>query len=247
MRLLYGFKNLKIGKNNFISPKAIIHDNVTIGNNNKIYENVIIYPNTIIGNNNVILNDNILGEQPVEAKEIFNDKIFKGLEIGDNNFFHVKNIIFNGCYKKTIIGNNNKLLAEGHIGHDTHIYNNVTLYPRVITGGLSTLMDFSTIGMNGICQQNTVLGSFSMIGMNSISSHNVFPFYIYFNQKYIRPNKIKVPDELQIEKYDNEIQKLIIDLKENKCDKSLIDKYKLPTNITNYIYEFLKIIKIPKL
>lgn len=101
--LINSFKNLKIGKNNFISPKAIIYDNVIIGNNNKIYDNVVIYPNTVIGNNNVILNDNIIGEHAIEAKENFNQKIFNGLEIGHNNFFHVKNLIFNGCYKKLLL------------------------------------------------------------------------------------------------------------------------------------------------
>jgi acyl-[acyl carrier protein]--UDP-N-acetylglucosamine O-acyltransferase len=247
MNRLHSFKNLKIGKKNIISPKAIIHDNVTIGHNNRIYDNVIIYPNTIIGNNNVILNDNILGEHAVESKDYFYDKVFNGLEIGDNNFFHVKNLIFNGYHKKTIIGNNNKFLAECHIGHDTHICNNVVLYPRVTTGGLSVLMDFSTIGMNGMCQQNTVLGSFSMVGMNNVASHNIFPFYIYFNQKYLRFNKSKIPDELKIENYENELKKIIIDLKENNCDKYVIDKYQLPENISNYIYEFIKNIKIKKI
>lgn len=241
------FKNLKIGKNNFISPKAIIHDNIIIGNNNKIYDNVIIYPNTIIGDNNVILNDNILGEHPVDAKDIFKDKIFNGLEIGNNNFFHVKNLIFNGYYNKTIIGNNNLLLAESHIGHDTHIYNNVVLYPRVITGGSSCLMDYSTIGMYGCIQQNSVLGSYSMIGMGNISSHNVFPFFIYFNQKYLRFNKAKIPQELNISNYEDDMRKIIEDLKKNNCDKEILKKYNFPFEISNHIEKFLDIIKINKI
>ena len=45
---------------------------------------------------------------------------------------------------------------------------------------------------------NSVLGNYSMIGMGNISSHNVFPFYIYVNQKYLRFNKMKIPEELYV-------------------------------------------------
>jgi len=247
MKLLKFPKNAIIGKNNYIETGVKIFDNVIIGDNNKIYDGTVIYPNTKIGNNNVILNNNILGEHAVEAKEIFKNKVFNGLEIGNNNYFHINNLIFNGYYKKTIIGNNNKLLAEAHIGHDTNIHNNVVLYPRVITGGLSVLMDFSTIGMYSSIQQNSVLGSFSMIGMGNIASHNIFPFYIYFNQKYLRFNKIKIPEELQIDNYENELKILIDELKKNNCDKEIIKKYKLPDNISTYIYNFINNITIKKI
>ena len=247
MRLLKLPKNCYIGKNNYIEKSVKLFENIYIGDNNKIYDGTIIYPNTKIGNNNVILNNNILGEHAIEAKEIFKNKVFNGLEIGNNNYFHVNNLIFNGYYKKTIIGNHNKLLAEAHIGHDTNIHNNVILYPRVITGGLSTLMDFSTIGMYSSIQQNSVLGSYSMIGMGNIASHNIFPFYIYFNQKYLRFNKMKIPENLNIFEYENEIQNLIKNLKENECDSKFIEESNLPKEIKFYIEDFFKYIKIKKI
>jgi UDP-N-acetylglucosamine acyltransferase len=192
MKLLKYPKNLIIGKNNYIEKGVKILDNVIIGNNNKIYSGTIIYPNTKIGNNNVILDNNIIGEHPIEAKEIFDGKKFGGVEIGNNNFFHVNNLIFNGYYRKTLIGNNNKILADCHISHDTNIYDNVILYPRVTTGGITILMNYSTMGIGSFIQQNSVLGKYSMIGMGNVASHNVFPFFIYFNQKYLRFNKVKI-------------------------------------------------------
>ena len=247
MRLLKFPKNCFIGKNNYIESGVKLFENVHIGDNNKIYDGTVIYPNTKIGNNNVILNNNIIGEHAIEAKEAFTEKKFKGLAIGNNNFFHINNIIFNGYHKKTIIENNNKLLAEGHIGHDTHIHNNVVLYPRVITGGLSTILDNSSIGMYASIQQNSVLGDFSMIGMGTMASHNVFPFYIYFNQKYIRLNKIKIPKNLQVENYEDKLKDLVYNLKNNDCNKELIKNYDLPDNISIYIYKFLDFIKINKI
>ena len=247
MKLLKFPKKLIIGKNNFIESGVKIHENVIIGNNNKIYDGTVIYPNTKIGDNNVILNNNILGEHPVDSHDNFKEKIFNGLEIGNNNMLHVENIIFNGYHRKTKIGNNNKILTELHMGHDTHIQNNVTIYPRVITGGLSTIMNNSSIGMGSLIQQKSVLGEFSMLGMGNIASHNVFPFYIYFNQKYLRPNKVKIPENLFIEKYDEKIRLLIKDLKNNKCDNELVKKYDLPENIKSYIYNFLNTIEIKKI
>jgi len=249
MRLLKYPKNLIIGKNNYIQKNVKIYENVIIGNNNKIYNGTVIYPNTCIGNNNVILNNNILGEHPVDSNDIYKNKIFNGLEIGDNNFFHVDNLIFNGYYKKTIIGNNNKLLSENHIGHDTYISNNVVLYPRCITGGLSKLMPFSTMGLNACIQQNTVLGHYSMVGMGNFASHNVFPFFIYFNQKYLRINKKKIPDELNVDKYIDDLHNIINDLKTSntKFDKNILDKYNLSMDIKKYIIDFINEVKIYKL
>ena len=241
-------KNLRIGKNNYIEKGVKIYENVVIGSNNKIYDGTVIYPNTVIGDNNVILNNNMMGEYGVEAKDDnFKEKKFGGLIIGNNNYFHVNNIIFSGIYNKTIIGNYNKFLAENHIGHDTNVKNNVVLYPRVITGGLTTLLDNSTMGLNSIIQQRTVLGEYSMIGMNNVSSHNVFPFYIYFNNNYQRINKVKIPDELNIEQYDKELKLLIQNLKKNNCDLKIIESYGLPKYITKPIYNFFNYIQIQKI
>ena len=103
------------------------------------------------------------------------------------------------------------------------------------------------MGMNSCIQQNSILGHFSMIGMGNIASHNIFPFYIYLNQKYLRFNKVKIPEELQIDTYNNELRNLIEDLKKNNCDKELVKKYKLPENINYYIYDFLNTLKIKKI
>lgn len=268
MKLLKFPKSLIMGKNNYIESGVKILENVIIGDNNKIYDGTIIYPNTVIGDNNIVLNNNVLGEFCVESKvniKMFTKKYFNGLEIGNNNFFHINNKIFSGYDTKTIIGNNNKFLAENHIGHDTKIHNNVTMYPRVITGGYSRLLDYSTMGMYSCIQQNSVLGSFSMIGMGNAVSHNVFPFYIYLDKKYLRFNKVKIPEELQIDVYENEIRNLVNNLKkemynyenenqisklqkdESNTFKELVKQYDLPENIKYYIYKFLDVLKINKI
>jgi len=231
--------SLTIGKNNMIGDNVKIMENVIIGNNNKIYDNTIIYPNTTIGNNNIFLNNNKIGELGVQSHINYENFEFKynGLEIGDHNFFHVNNIIFNGYENKTIIGNNNKFLSEVTVHHDTIIKNNVILYPRAITAGFSKLLNNSVMGMNSSIQQRQVLGQYSMIGMNNIASHNVFPFFIYFNNKYIRYNTHAIPADFEINKIN--LKEIIDYIKKNSFNEHVNKKInRLPENIRNIILEF---------
>ena len=235
--MLQSFKNIKIGKNNFISPKAIIHNNVTIGNNNKIYDDVIIYPHTTIGNNNNIFPRNIIGEFPVSSNDKYNTYDFnltKGVTIGDNNVFHVNNIIFSGIDNKTFIGNNNKLLAENHISHDVKIFNNVTFYQRCIPDGYVIFLNNSNIGMGSIIHQKIVIGQYSMIGANSTITKHVFPYYININNKLHRLNEKKIPSD--IKNYDTILKEINSNfiLKNYNCSK-----YILSNEIDDVLTEYM--------
>lgn len=207
--LLSSFKNIKIGKDNYIDKSVKIHNNVSIGNNNKIYDNVIIYPNTIIGDNNIIYNNNIIGEIPVQANGTFQDNNYtktKGVKIGDNNFLHVKNLIFAGVERPTEIKNNNKILSECHMHHDSIINTNVTFYPRVIMGGYSEYLDNSNIGGYAFIQQRKIIGQYSMVGGSQLVAKNVFPYFVYINNNITRLNHIKLTDD--IIKYEKELKKI---------------------------------------
>jgi acyl-[acyl carrier protein]--UDP-N-acetylglucosamine O-acyltransferase len=207
--MLLKFKNVKIGKNNFISPTAIIHDNVTIGDNNNIHDNVIIYPNTTIGNSNNIFPRNIIGEFPISSSDKFKSYDFsltKGVTIGNNNLFHINNIIFSGVDDKTFIGDNNKFLAENHLAHDVKVMDNVTFYPRCIQGGYSIYLNNSNIGMGAIIRQKTVVGQYSMIGANSTVTKHVFPYYINLNNKIHRLNESKIPN--YVKEYDKILREI---------------------------------------
>jgi acyl-[acyl carrier protein]--UDP-N-acetylglucosamine O-acyltransferase len=201
------FKNIKIGKNNIISKSAIIHNDVIIGDNNKIYDNVIIYPKTEIGNNNIIFNNNIIGEYPVQSSDKYRDYCFdniKGIVIGDNNFFHVRNILFSGINDKTLIRDNNQILAECCIHHDVIINNNITLYPRSMLAGYVKCLDNSNMGGYSFIQQRTVIGQYTMVGGSQIVTKNVFPYFVFINNKPTRLNHIKLSDD--IIKYEKQIK-----------------------------------------
>jgi len=249
-------KNIKIGENNFISDKAIIHDNVIIGNNNNIYDNVVIHQNTEIGNNNnihdnvIILQNteignnnnifkgNIIGEFPVNTDEKFKNYDLsksKGVKIGNNNLFHINNIIFGGINNKTQIGNNNKFLSENHINHDVIIKNNVTFYIRVVIAGFSICLDYCNIGSCAFIQQKTVIGQYTMIGAQSALTKNAFPYFVNINNKITRLNHIKISKIIS----ENEI--ILREINDKIIKKEDINELlnKLPTSIKNELEEYI--------
>lgn len=241
-RVTRNFKNIKIGKNNYISPNAIIYDNVIIGDNNKIHDNVIIYPNTEIGDNNNIFNGNVIGELPVSTDDNYKKYDLsksKGVKIGNNNLFHIKNIIFGGCINKTMIGNNNKFLTENHIGHDTIIKNNVTCYVRVIFSGFTICLNNSNIGSYVFIQQKNVIGQYSMIGAQSALTKNAFPYFVNINNKITRLNHIKISNLV------SENEALLREINEKILKKESINDLlnNLPLLIKNEIEEYLFNIK----
>ena len=239
-RLTTLFKNVKIGKNNYIEKNVKIADNVIIGDNNKIYNGTIIYPNTTIGDNNVILNNNILGEHPVHTSDVFRKKIYNGLTIGNNNFFHVNNMISNGYDKKTSIGNNNKILSECHISHDVVLHNNVNLYMRSLVCGHAVLLDYSGMGCGAMLHQRITLGDFAFVGMNNAVVKNTFPFFINVNNKSTRLNTIKLQNS-ELKNFDKYVPILNEILLKYNSQSLRIDHYEgvLPENIYTIINNFL--------
>jgi len=227
-----GFTNLKIGKNNYISPTAKIYDNVEIGNDNIIYDDVIIYSNTKIGSNNIIHNRNIIGEMPVQSNGTFQDNDYsktKGVVIGNNNFFHVGNTIFSGTFRATNIKNNNKILSECQIHHDCILNNNIVMYPRSVTAGYCEILDNANIGGCAFIQQRKIVGQNSMVGGGQLVAKNIFPYIVYINNKKIRLNKMKLQD------YHLKEEKNLIELANKYYDKMNYNKELLKDEIKNNI------------
>ncbi|MCP2029369.1 UDP-N-acetylglucosamine acyltransferase [Flavobacterium sp. HSC-32F16] len=156
-------------ENYCIGKKAILGENVQIGNFATIENDVVIGDNTWIGNNVTILNgtrigqnckihsNSVLGGIPQDLK--YNNE-YTILEIGNNNIIREFVTINKGTKskQKTLIGNNNLIMSNAHIGHDVVIGNNsiigfsVGIAGEVIIGdwvnisGLSAVHQFSLIG-----------------------------------------------------------------------------------------------------
>ena len=123
------FSGVKVHPTAFVDPSAELHDgviisqgaivgpNVTIGKGTKIGPNAVISGRTKIGINNKVFPSVFIGLDPQDLK-------YKGalteVIIGDNNTFR-ECVTINKATdegEKTIIGNNNLLMAYTHIGHN---------------------------------------------------------------------------------------------------------------------------------
>ena len=229
--------NIILGKNNTISSTSIIHDNVVIGDNNYIGDNVVILPNTVIGNNNNIFNGNVIGEFPINSSDDFNTYDLykcKGVVIGNNNVFHIRNIIFSGIENQTYIGNNNKFLGECNIGHDVKTYDGVTIYPRVIVGGYCELLNYCNIGMCAAIHQRKIIGQYCMIGGNNMVTKHIFPYYININNKPHRLNISKISET--IKSLDSNLMEIHENFKNNNFN---LEKYNLPPEVKNDLILFI--------
>lgn len=166
-----------LGHNVHIGPYAIINDQVTIGDNTTISAHVMVDKWTTIGSGNSIHYGAVIGAPAQDIK-------YKGEEafvkIGDNN--HIREYVTinraTGKDESTILGSNNMLLTNTHIGHNCVIGSNVTMANMVHIAGHVVVEDDATIGgLTGIYQHVRV-GKGSMIGGYSRLIQDIPPFML---------------------------------------------------------------------
>ena len=178
---------LKIHPSASVHPKAQLHEGVTIGQGAIIGPEVIIGSGTIVGPNSVVEGKTILGNNNKIFPNVFlglepQDLKYKGanteLIIGDDNTFRECVTINKATNQgeKTIIGNNNLLMAYSHIGHNCEIGNNVILSNSVQVAGHVIIEDCAIVGGCLGIHQFVQIGYLSMIGGMTRVVRDVPPF-----------------------------------------------------------------------
>ncbi|KUJ61063.1 UDP-N-acetylglucosamine O-acyltransferase [Flavobacteriaceae bacterium CRH] len=176
-------------KNCVISNGARIGNNVHIGNFTTIDNDVVIGDNCWIGNNVSILNGTrigvscqihsgaVLGGAPQDLK--YNNE-YTLLEIGNNNIIREFVTINRGTISKgkTIIGDNNLLMSNTHIGHDCIIGNNCIIGFSVGIAGEVIIGDWANISGLTAIHQFSIIGEHSMISGISRVVKDVPPYII---------------------------------------------------------------------
>ena len=181
------FGGVKVHPNAFVDPSAELHDGViisqgaivgpevTIGQGTKIGPNAVIAGRTQIGNYNRIFPNVFIGLEPQDLK-------YKGASteviIGDNNTFR-ECVTINKATdegEKTIIGNNNLLMAYTHIGHNCELGNGIVISNSVQVAGHVKIEDKAIIGGCLGIHQFVHVGYLSMIGGMTRVDRDVPPF-----------------------------------------------------------------------
>jgi len=178
-----------ISKSAIIGEKAQIGKNVQIGNFATIDNDVVIGANTWIGNYVNIQNGARIGENcQIHASAVLagnpQDYKFKGeyttLEIGNNTIIREFVTINRGTASKgkTVIGHDNLIMANSHIGHDCVIGEHYVIGFNVGMAGEVIVSDWANIsGLTGIHQFSRI-GAHTMVGGLSKIVKDVPPYII---------------------------------------------------------------------
>ena len=158
-----------------IAKGAIVGPDVIIGKGTKVGPNAVIEGKTKIGRNNKIFPNVFIGLEPQDLK-------YKGASteviIGDNNTFR-ECVTINKATdegEKTIIGNNNLLMAYTHIGHNCELGNGIVLSNSVQVAGHVKIEDKAIIGGCLGVHQFVHIGYLAMIGGMTRVDRDVPPF-----------------------------------------------------------------------
>ena len=181
------FKGAIVHPNAFVDSSAELHDGVSIASGAIIGPNVVIDSGTQIGPNAVIEGKTKIGKNNKVFPNVFiglepQDLKYKGASteviIGDNNTFR-ECVTINKATdegEKTIIGNNNLLMAYTHIGHNCEIGNGIVLSNSVQVAGHVKVEDNAIIGGCLGIHQFVHVGYLAMIGGMTRVDRDVPPF-----------------------------------------------------------------------
>lgn len=165
----------KIGNNVKISNFTTIYEDVVIGDNTWIGPNVTIFPGARIGKNCKIFPGTVIAAIPQDLK--FNGE-YTTVEIGDNNVIRECCTINRGTSAsgKTVIGNNNLLMAYVHVAHDCVVGNNCVFANNTTLAGHIIVGDWTVLGGKTAILQFVHIGSHVITMGGSLVNKDIPPF-----------------------------------------------------------------------
>lgn len=167
----------KIGENVTIHAFAYIDRNVEIGDGCIIWPHVSIRSGARIGKNNHFYDGCIIAATPQDFR-------WKGDEsyvtIGDNNTIREQVIINRSIYKdsSTRIGNDNFIMAQSHIAHDTEIGNCIVIGNSVKIAGSCKINDYTILSSCALVHEKCEIGRWVLIKGGCRVNGHVPPFVI---------------------------------------------------------------------
>lgn len=161
-----------------IGPFCIIGPQVTLGAGCRLLGQVTIIGNTTIGARNQFFPGTVIGGDPQDLGYRGSDT---RIEIGDDNIFREGVTVNRGADKEdgvTRVGHRNYLMANSHVGHNCHVYNNVILCNGVLLAGHVHVHDFAIISGNSVVHQFASLGTGAFVSGGCRVPQDIPPFLL---------------------------------------------------------------------
>lgn len=168
--------NAKLGTGNNIGAYVIIEEKVVLGNNNTLLSGSVLKSGTVLGNENIIHEHAVIGGLPQDLG--FDTGTPSYVKIGDKNTLREFVTIHRASQeeKATLLGNENYLMAQVHLGHDCKLENNVIIAPSSGLGGFVTVEDKAFISGGVMVHQFVHIGRLAMLGGNAKITQDVLPY-----------------------------------------------------------------------
>jgi UDP-N-acetylglucosamine acyltransferase len=171
-----------------IGPYCTVGPHVKIGSGTILKSHVVVEGHTVIGKNNVFFPFAVIGAVPQDLK--YKNEPTE-LWIGDQNTFRESITLNLGTVQgggKTVVGNQNLLMAYTHLGHDVILGNGTVIANSVSIAGHVIVEDFAILG--GLCGvgQFVRVGKYCYVGGMSAIDRDIPPFVIAVGE---RPCEIK--------------------------------------------------------
>ena len=160
-----------------IGAYSVIEEHVSIGENTKVGHFCVFQGNTTIGKHCQFFTGAVIGSVPQDKKFDSNGNV--SLIIGDHNIFREYVTVNPGTIEgggKTILGNNNLLMAYSHVAHDCIIANNCVMANNGTLAGHVTIEDGAVVGGLSAVHQFVRLGRLSIVGGCSKVVQDIPPF-----------------------------------------------------------------------
>jgi UDP-N-acetylglucosamine acyltransferase len=170
-------KKAQIGEGNDIGPGCILEDGAVLGSRNRLWMNVYIGPGTTLGDENQLHMGAVIGHLP-------QDLAFAGAttftRIGSRNTIREYTTIHRGTKEgtATMIGDDNFLMANAHVGHNGQIGNRTILVNLATLAGYCTVEDGATLSGMVVIHQFVRIGRLAMISGLSAVNKDVPPYML---------------------------------------------------------------------
>lgn len=172
-----------IHKSATIGAYSVIGPRVTIGADCQIAPHVVITGRTTIGARTRVFQFASLGEEPQDKKYAGEDT---ELIIGEDNYIRENCTFSRGTVQdrgKTIIGNNNWIMACVHIAHDCIVGDNVIMGNNSTLAGHVKVGDWAILSGYSLVHQFCTLGAHCFISFASFVNQSVPPYVTVSGEK----------------------------------------------------------------
>ena len=158
-----------------IEPYAVIDEGVELGAHCVVGPHAYLTGLSTIGAYNQFHAGCVIGDAPQDLK-------YKGeptrLRIGEHNVFreHVTTHRSTNMDGETIIGSHNFLMANSHVGHNSHLGDHIIIANGALLGGHAVVQDRAFISGNCLVHQFCRVGTLAMMQGGSAVSQDLPPF-----------------------------------------------------------------------